>query len=98
MYLTRDHATKYLNEKGVPMGPLGLCNLASKERGPKYALINGRALYTTEWLDKWLEEQAANSPTPLHAKNAKATSDAPAILPPTKQVGKKNAKARARRR
>ena len=54
-FLSRTAATFFLGELGVAVGETGLANLASKGRGPKYGLINGRAYYTRENLLEWVE-------------------------------------------
>lgn len=59
-YLSRAAARTYLREGiGVPIGDTALENMASDGNGPKYVVIAGRALYTREWLDAWVAEQAA---------------------------------------
>jgi hypothetical protein len=59
-FLSRADARGYLKEThGVELGVTGLTNLASDAKGPRYALINGRALYTREWLDSWVAAEAA---------------------------------------
>jgi hypothetical protein len=61
-FKTRTEATESLREKGVPIGKTTLAELAAEDRGPRYAVINGRALYTEHDLMAWLEEQAKQSP------------------------------------
>jgi hypothetical protein len=58
-YLTREKAAEYLNCAGVPVRGAGLKDHANRGTGPEYALINGRALYTQESLDRWVADQAA---------------------------------------
>jgi hypothetical protein len=58
-YLVRDLARDHLQEQGIELGETSLENMASKGIGPKYIKIAGRALYTREWLDQWVAEQAA---------------------------------------
>jgi hypothetical protein len=59
-YLDRNAQAQYLrDERGIPMSPQRLADLASDGLGPKYVLINGRALSTREDLDAWVAEQAA---------------------------------------
>lgn len=55
----RPDATQYVREKGVPMGDGGLKDLANRGRGPRYSIINGRAVYTDADLDAWIEQQCA---------------------------------------
>jgi hypothetical protein len=57
-YLIRDAATQFIRDQGVPCGKTSLAELASDGRGPRYALINGRAAYTEMDLIAWIEEQA----------------------------------------
>lgn len=59
-YLTRPDQRAYLLEThGIPLGKTALENMASDGVGPKYVLINGKALSTREWLDEWVKEQAS---------------------------------------
>ena len=59
-YNDRKSAAQYLRElRGIPMTPQRLADLASDKAGPRYVIINGRALYTVEDLDSWVAEQAA---------------------------------------
>jgi hypothetical protein len=57
-YLTRELAAAYLTDRGVPATSVSLANLASDGGGPRYGIINHRAVYTAEWLDQWMKEQA----------------------------------------
>lgn len=52
-------ATEYVRANGVPIGDGGLKDLAHRGRGPRYSIINGRAVYTPADLDAWIAEQAA---------------------------------------
>lgn len=58
-YLDRDGARDYLREQGVPIGDNALKDLHRRSSGPRYAIINGRALYTRDDLQAWVAEQAA---------------------------------------
>lgn len=59
-YLTRATAADYLtDEKGVKTTTQTLADKASAGAGPRYSIINGRALYTEADLDAWVAEQAA---------------------------------------
>lgn len=58
-YLSRDESREYLATLGIKVGKKGLCEHASQGSGPKYAIINGRAMYTQEALDTWIDEQVA---------------------------------------
>ncbi len=62
-YLIRAAATQFIRDQGVPCGKTSLAELASDDRGPRYALINGRAVYTEKDLLAWIEEQAARPPS-----------------------------------
>lgn len=62
-YHDRQHATAYLREqRGVTIGDSTLEYLAARGRGPRYVIVNGRALYTANDLDAWIAEQAAQPP------------------------------------
>ena len=61
-YLPRfPDARDYLREKGIDTGATGLKDMASRGTGPKYAIVNKRAVYTREWLDEWVETQASRT-------------------------------------
>jgi hypothetical protein len=58
-YLTRDAAAAFLTAQGIELtGPV-LADLAYKGKGPRFAKINGRAVYTVEWLTAWIEAEIA---------------------------------------
>jgi hypothetical protein len=59
IYLSRRKARTYVQKHGIPIGRTGLEQLAHKRRGPRYSVINCKALYTTVALDEWIAEQAA---------------------------------------
>jgi len=61
-YLIRTAAMQFIRDQGVPCGKTSLAELASAGRGPRYALINGRAVYTEQDLIAWIDEQAARPP------------------------------------
>ena len=58
-YLDRAAAVNFICELGVPMAASALEKLASVRAGPRYCIINGRALYREAELLAWLETQAA---------------------------------------
>jgi hypothetical protein len=56
-YLTRAGAAEYLSRKlGGKITKGSLEQQAIRGTGPKYVMILGRASYTVEWLDGWVEE------------------------------------------
>lgn len=62
MYLTRSAQREYLREKhGIELAESALENKAHRGEGPQYTLINGRAVSTPEWLDKWIAEVTARN-------------------------------------
>jgi hypothetical protein len=61
-YLLRKGATEFVREQGIKVGETGLANMASDGKGPKFVIINGRALYTREDLLAWITEQASAPP------------------------------------
>lgn len=58
-YLTRRQAAEELRATGLPITESSLACLATTGRGPAYALINGRALYTRAGLAAWLQKEGA---------------------------------------
>lgn len=61
-YLDRNGARDFHREQGVPLGDTALANLASDGKGPRYSIINGRALYKAADLTAWIEAQASVTP------------------------------------
>jgi hypothetical protein len=61
-YKNRAQSTAFYRALGVQMGDTSLAEMASDGRGPAYAVINGRALYTEQDLLTWLAEQAKQPP------------------------------------
>jgi hypothetical protein len=57
-YINRKDATEFLRAIGVELGDATLANLASDGKGPRYTIINGRALYTEGALREWVNNQA----------------------------------------
>ena len=55
--LTRRETANYLIGVGISSSHSTLARLAIKGIGPKYTIIGGRAYYTTEWIDDWVESQ-----------------------------------------
>ena len=52
----RGKAAEYLTERsGVRFTSEGLAARATKGTGPSFSIVNGRAVYSTEALDEWLE-------------------------------------------
>ncbi len=70
-YRERSGATQRIREKGVPIGDGGLKDLANRGRGPKYVIINGRALYTDVDIDAWIAEQSAR-PVPKRTRRERS--------------------------
>jgi hypothetical protein len=63
LYLTREKATEFIrNDCGVPIGDSRLGDLVHRGGGPRYSIINGRALYTAKDLLAWISEQASAAP------------------------------------
>jgi hypothetical protein len=72
-YLNRAAQREYLKtQHGVELGKTALENMAYDGNGPKYVLIAGRALSTREWLDEWVQAQAAR---PVRRRRPRATAD-----------------------
>lgn len=62
-FYSRDRARDRIRERGVPIGEDGLKDHASRGTGPRYSIVNGRAVYTAADLDSWIEAQAARPVT-----------------------------------
>jgi hypothetical protein len=57
-YLTRKRAAEYLAAKGLPINEQSLADAAYVGRGPLYKILRGRAIYTIESLNRWVDEAA----------------------------------------
>ena len=57
-FLTRELATEFLRGQGVPLADGALRDMAHRQQGPRFAVINRRALYRPEDLLAWLDEAA----------------------------------------
>jgi hypothetical protein len=73
-FLDRNSATKFVRDEGVPVGKTALANLATNGTGPKYSIINGRALYKREDLLKWIAEQASAPPRARRTGNSQTAA------------------------
>jgi hypothetical protein len=71
-YRDRAGATEYLRTLGIRLSDDRLRDLASRGGGPRYASINGRALYLDADLDDWIAEQAARPPVKRGPRKAAA--------------------------
>jgi hypothetical protein len=58
-YRNRPLSAEYLTARGVATTAQGLADKATDGTGPRYSIINGRALYTEADLDAWIAAQAA---------------------------------------
>ncbi|MBX5462974.1 MAG: hypothetical protein IRZ28_18035 [Steroidobacteraceae bacterium] len=67
-FMLRGPAAEYLSSriKGLRITATALANMASRGKGPQYHVINGRACYTPDALDRWIAEQAARPVTESH--------------------------------
>ena len=63
-FMGRDDAAKRICAEGVPITAQTLADQACDGRGPKFAIINGRALYTEADLLKWIAREASKTPAP----------------------------------
>jgi hypothetical protein len=55
-------ATEVLREAGVPVTDSTLESLAAAGKGPRYRIINGRAVYQRADLEAWLAQQLRGEP------------------------------------
>ncbi len=58
-YLTREAAAALVSAQGIKLTSQRLADLAYRGKGPRFARVNGRAVYTLEWLTEWLEAEMA---------------------------------------
>ncbi|MEX1994901.1 MAG: hypothetical protein WD929_09570 [Steroidobacteraceae bacterium] len=55
-FLTRTAATAALIDAGVPLSPKSLEYMATKGTGPKFRIVNGRAVYRRGDLQAWMND------------------------------------------
>jgi hypothetical protein len=59
-YLPRPRAAEFLRDSvGISISAQGLADRAHEGTGPRYSIINGRAVYTESDLVEWVAQQAA---------------------------------------
>jgi len=58
-YLIREAAAEYISAQGIQVSERTLSDLAYRGRGPRFAHVRGRAVYTVEWLMQWIEAEMA---------------------------------------
>jgi hypothetical protein len=58
-FFLRHLAAQLITEHGIPTTAQGLADKACDGIGPRYAIVNGRAVYTEADLLNWIAEQAA---------------------------------------
>lgn len=74
-YLPRSEAAEYVSKRlGRRVSTGALHRHASDGTGPKYVMILGRASYTEEWLDEWIE-QIVQAPMPRRRAAARQQDD-----------------------
>jgi len=91
-YLNRSSATETLRNEGVEAGDTMLANLANHGKGPRYKIINGRALYTREDLLAWINEQPVIEP---RSRTSKATPSAVSTVAPAMIDGRRGRSKRS---
>lgn len=60
-YLDREAAAAFVTAQGIKTTPQGLADLKYRRKGPKCGRVNGKCVYTAEWLLAWIEEEIARS-------------------------------------
>jgi hypothetical protein len=60
-YLDRETAAAFVTAQGIKTTPQGLADLKYRKKGPKCGRVNGKVVYTAEWLTAWIEEEIARS-------------------------------------
>jgi hypothetical protein len=61
-YISRRDAAAFITGKGVPIAAATLTAKAGEGTGPKYCVINHKALYTPEDCLEWIAQEAARTP------------------------------------
>jgi hypothetical protein len=60
-FLTREAAAAFLTAQGIETTAQALADLAYRRKGPKFARVNGRTVYTADWLIAWIKAEMALS-------------------------------------
>jgi hypothetical protein len=60
-YLDREAAAAFITAQGIKTTPQGLADLKYRGKGPKCGRVNGKVVYTPDWLLVWIEEEIARS-------------------------------------
>lgn len=58
-YLNREAAAAYVTAQGIELTSQALADLSYRGKGPRFARVNGRCVYTAEWLTAWIEAEIA---------------------------------------
>ena len=58
-YLNREKAAEFLTAQGIEVTSERLADLAYRNRGPAFAHVRGRAVYTVEGLEAWIQAEIA---------------------------------------
>lgn len=57
-FLDRRRATEKLRERGIKLGDHALEWMAANGRGPRYVVLNRKALYTESDLEAWIQAES----------------------------------------
>jgi hypothetical protein len=98
-YRNRKLARIYLHEKGIPIGPNRLAELAVSGTGPPFRYWGRYAVYTEPDLDAWAESvfrTAGPNVGPAALAASIAPNKSPPLSPPTRQGRKYRPRQRAR--
>jgi hypothetical protein len=92
-YRNRKQASSYLKEKGIPIGPNRLAELASVGAGPPFRYWGRYALYIEKDLDEWAESLFRTAgpdvgPASLLASVDQGPPPDKPLSPPTRQAKK----------
>jgi len=60
-YLNREAAAAFITAQGIEITAQALADLKCRRKGPKCGRVNGKAVYTADWLIAWIEEEIARS-------------------------------------
>jgi hypothetical protein len=67
-YLNREAAAEFVSAQGIEVSERTLADLAYRGRGPKFAHVRGRCVYTQQWLMEWLEAEMARPVSVAHRR------------------------------
>jgi hypothetical protein len=67
--MPRLDAVRYLQKLGLPLGDHSLTNMAFRGIGPRYSIMQKKAIYLKKHIDEWFEAEMAKSEVKVIGKH-----------------------------